>query len=644
MNTHVCPLLAAMIVGVASAVAWSAAPDPQRVEAIARMLPETPCGVGRPIDDRVAWDLIATDKHATKIIRLAEGLLTTPMTEISDDLYLEYSRNGNRSRYEAAIDQRRARLDHLVLAECLENRGRFLPEIEKCILATCDEKTWVLSAHDRGLTNFRGTEITIDLHSSSMGWMMATIDYWLAERLSPATRKRIAGELERRVFRPFEGLVAKGQRHLGWLRTRNNHNSVQLANVTGAALTRIPSRRRRAFFVASAEKYIQSYLSGFTADGNCSEGLHYWNYGFGHYVLLAETIFRATDGQLDLMTDPQVKRIARFSHRTEITPGVYPGFADCDPAPRPSSWLRWYVSRRLGLGEPEGQTAVLSLKCSTGLEGMGLYVGRAGGLEGLGLFGFAGSPLTDRTLTDALPAGQSPRDWFDEASVLICRAARSTDRPFGAAMKGGHNGEQHNHNDVGSFVVAVGNHAPLLDPGFEVYTARTFSRRRYVSGVINSWGHPVPRVAGSLQKTGRAAAAKVLETNFTDMTDTLALDLRAAYDVEALKELTRRFVFSREGRGSLEVTDRVVFEDPHDFGTALITFDAWKRSRTNTLQIGTGRSTVEVQIDTNGIPFKLKAKPIEEDLPSGKTPTRLGIELSKPIAQATVRLMIRPAE
>jgi hypothetical protein len=63
---------------------------------------------------------------------------------------------------------------------------------------------------------------------------------------------------------------------------------------------------------------------------------------------------------------------------------------------------------------------------------------------------------------------------------------------------------------VGSFVVAVAGDTPLLDPGSEVYTARTFSARRYESQVLNSYGHPVPLVAGQLQRTGRKAEARVL--------------------------------------------------------------------------------------------------------------------------------------
>ena len=102
------------------------------------------------------------------------------------------------------------------------------------------------------------------------------------------------------------------------------------------------------------------------------------------------------------------------------------------------------------------------------------------------------------------------------------------------ALKGGNNGENHNHNDVGSYVVVSGGRAVLLDPGSEIYTARTFSRDRYESPVLSSFGHPVPLVAGRLQRTGAAARGRVVRTDFTDEQDTLVLDIASAYDEPAL--------------------------------------------------------------------------------------------------------------
>ena len=139
-------------------------------------------------------------------------------------------------------------------------------------------------------------------------------------------------------------------------------------------------------------------------------------------------------------------------------------------------------------------------------------------------------------------------------------------------------------------MVALGKATPLLDPGGEVYTSRTFSARRYQSNVLNSFGHAVPRIAGHLQVEGRQAAARILKTDFTDRTDTLEMDIASAYRVKELKKLHRTFIFSREGTGRLTVIDEVEFSSPQQFGTALITFSPWKELEAGRLRVGKCRT------------------------------------------------------
>jgi hypothetical protein len=55
-------------------------------------------------------------------------------------------------------------------------------------------------------------------------------------------------------------------------------------------------------------------------------------------------------------------------------------------------------------------------------------------------------------------------------------------------------------------VGGLGDRPVLLEPGVETYTARTFSRRRYESQLLSSFGHPVPVVAVKLQRTGALRA------------------------------------------------------------------------------------------------------------------------------------------
>ncbi|MCX7824144.1 MAG: hypothetical protein N2689_01120, partial [Verrucomicrobiae bacterium] len=105
--------------------------DPERIRAIAAMLPERPQGVGRPIGDRAAWERFAANASRRAIVKRAEEISSQPLPDQPDDLYLDFSRTGNRSRWQNVAFNRRQRLTWLVLAECLENKDRFLSKIEE---------------------------------------------------------------------------------------------------------------------------------------------------------------------------------------------------------------------------------------------------------------------------------------------------------------------------------------------------------------------------------------------------------------------------------------------------------------------------------------------------------------------------------
>jgi Heparinase II/III-like protein len=248
-------------------------------------------------------------------------------------------------------------------------------------------------------------------------------------------------------------------------------------------------------------------------------------------------------------------------------------------------------------------------------------------------------PVVPGSSTDA----ESPlRSWFNDGGVLICRPAAKGPE-FALALKGGHNAEHHNHNDVGTFMIVSGQAMVLCDPGAEVYTARTFSARRYESDVLNSFGHPVPMIAGQLQRTGAQAIGEVLRTDFSDARDILDLDLRSAYAVPSLKRLERTFTYQRQPTESVTVADRVEFDAPETFETALITWSPWQRVGDRELLIGDEKGAVRVKIETGGEPFEVKSKRLEADVHTPAHAERIGLALSSPVKSALVTLVITPA-
>jgi len=299
---------------------------------------------------------------------------------------------------------------------------------------------------------------------------------------------------------------------------------------------------------------------------------------------------------------------------------------------RPDERIMAYVSRRFGWGWRAWEE-----------RGLGLAAGPSLDPFEFGLTGFANS-ASQRPAVSVSSDSWPLRDWFSDAGILICRPRPDQPNGLGAALKGGHNAEHHNHNDVGSFVVALAHDTPLLDPGAEVYTRRTFSSRRYESNVLNSFGHAVPRVAGKLQRPGREAAAKVLQASFSDAQDTLRLDLRSCYPVRELTKLVRTFEFSRQNRGSLTVTDEVQCQSPCSFETALVTLSPWKTLKDDTLVVGEGASAVRVVISAGPHRFRLEPVEIKEDLRIRRLPVRLGIVLAEPVSEAAVQVRIVPEQ
>ena len=122
-------------------------------------------------------------------------------------------------------------------------------------------------------------------------------------------------------------------------------------------------------------------------------------------------------------------------------------------------------------------------------------------------------------------------------------------------MKGGNNGENHNHNDVGNVIVYLEGQPAIIDAGNMTYTALTFSEKRYTLWNIRSAYHNLPIIGGIEQKPGAEYRTKSFEKS-----DTGAIaDLQTAYPLE-----TGLILFRRELRVDecAAVTDNLELREP----------------------------------------------------------------------------------
>ena len=593
--------------------------EPSRIAEWAAMLPEQPRGLGSPCSDRSVWAILATNEVVKRTIESATRQIGRQAPAWSDDLYLDFSRTGNRGRGEKMISRRREPIPGLVWAECVENQGRFMPDIEAMLLEYVKEPTWTLPAHDRSLLSFEGTSYSVDLASAAFAHELAQILWLLGDKVSPATRSKVLVALEQRIFSPLRKSFRTGRDHW-WLHAEMNWNPVCLAGSVGAALAVLPDRHDRALFAAAGEHYGRYYLKGFTPDGYCGEGMGYWNYGMSNYLLLREMLWQASGGKADLFDDPGIRNAALFGVNMEIVKGVYPAIADCRWGTKPSAEILWYLSRslRLGLTDREANWNPLA---------------------SLDLI-FDPMELFPNSLTAVKPAGYSqagagkrPRFFFDQAGIFVCRTEPDAGLPMGVVLKGGHNGEPHNHNDVGSFTFVVGDQALVADPGGPlVYNSRTFTKERYTAfKLFSSLGHDVPVVAGRAQVPGSAARAKILAAKFNESVDDVTMDIAAAYDVPELKKLVRTFVFDRRG-GSLSICDEFAFDRPAAFEVALTTRAGWKQVAPDRIELTANGERVMAEISAPG-EVEITSETIDEDCPPF---TRIGVKLKNPMSSGKI--------
>ena len=82
-----------------------------------------------------------------EIIKRGEETLGKEIPSLPATLLLEYVRIGNHSNYEKNSFGRRNQLMDLVLAEAVEDKGRFTDKITNYVWAICEETYWGVPAH-----------------------------------------------------------------------------------------------------------------------------------------------------------------------------------------------------------------------------------------------------------------------------------------------------------------------------------------------------------------------------------------------------------------------------------------------------------------------------------------------------------------
>ena len=537
-----------------------------------------------PITDRASWDAVANSESkryiTSQIVPKAEVLLSEPIPELSASEYMEFAQNGNRSHYEAKYFPRRSNLPVLVFAECLENKGRFIPRIIYYIWAMLSEPTWCLPAHASGFTEKERKAHDplptdeyplIDLFAAETGaFLSQTLEIMesVLAGISPNLARRIRKEVNDRLLVPTE----KDLWFYHWSKNIRNWNPWICSNLLIAASTIFEGDDQRfEAYANTLMESIQNYFNAYSEDGGCDEGAGYWNLSPTRYFLFMEGIYRASDGQISCFDDPKFKNSCRYIYDTWFTKERFSRFADCGGRHTIYTGIVRAMFERTGFTE--------GLAFPDILDSIDYQFPKPHS---------AFAPYYFDLFLPNHPEATIPEKSFHVYPLLqqlFCRRNGAF-----IAIKGGSNNESHGHNDVGQFIIGKNGLFPILDLGSGTYDKSTFSVDRYKNYPQSGLSHNPLVFDGIPQEEGIAIAQNFKVTGDADAF-TCTMEISGSYPKSlGLLSYVRSFSFD---------------------GSMLTVRDEWKASRPLTPSM-TLLHEIPNPDFTSSAPFKTEEFPITD--------------------------------
>lgn len=484
------------------------------------------------------------EQYERDIFTSAEEMREEEMPEITEELFALFEKNGNRLLYENVYFRRRRFLAVYGMAVFLRKREGDIRKLEEVIREICGEFCWALPAHVDRRKNPDSWAVTVDLFAAETAFALSEIGEICRDVLSDETEKMIRESVMERVLLPFEeSSVPYG----AWENCRHNWNAVCSGSVGCAAIYLLKDEPERlSKLLERLQRSLVHYIDGFAGDGTCMEGLGYFTYGMSFYTSFAEKLEEYTGGKTDLMKGEKLRRIMEFQQKCYFPGGLSVSFSDG------SSHERFRVGLTCFMAEKDKEVEFPNMEMAAGLDSDSCYRWTA--------------LYRDYTVTKKYLAGLSENGAFvsapseklqtvlPDAQWTLCRGAMES----AMAAKGGHNGEPHNHNDVGSFCYVVGKEIFLSDLGAGEYTKEYFrDETRYTIFVNQSLSHNLPVINGHGQLPGREYASSSFYADGKGHTE---IEFGKAYGENRLSECIRTLDFDFE-TGSLEIRDQFVTEE-----------------------------------------------------------------------------------
>ncbi|WP_390409154.1 hypothetical protein [Lacticaseibacillus jixiensis] len=449
---------------------------------------------------------LAQQVHQAAQTYLAQGTVA----QINYAHFQEFLTTGRRDQYEAQYFARRRQMAVLALEAYQAADAATVALLQEVLWATCDEFTWALPAHlprhnDQFAGDLRGC---IELFGAECGQALADIVSHIGAKLDPLIVTRIRDNVQTRLFEPFLA------HDWFWEHSHNNWSAVIAGSIGMAALDLLaPDDPQQVAILAKVDQILTEYLTSYSEDGACVEGVGYWVYGFGYYLYFAKR-YEAVFDDDRFLTLPKVKAIAAFPAKVQVGAGKFLPFSD-------------YASSIVPVG--------LSVLCADTYDVAVPLTPQVEDLDGDECYRFAHLATTlayGRKLPEATSGNSA---YFADVQWWLRRLPNGT--VF--AAKGGRNDESHNHLDVGEWLLGMNGTWLLTDLGAGEYTRQYFTEdTRYDYLPTSAGGHSIPEINHHDQQPGPHGATTIAAPG-----NQLTLALADLYPAEAgLQTFTRTYL------------------------------------------------------------------------------------------------------
>lgn len=525
------------------------------------------------VEDREFWDKVAKEFGA-ELEKIRENIEATPRTVLTASMYLEFSRNGNRSNYQTAELRRRTELVNKSFLECCYNDGRYLTDIIDLVWMILEETTWTLPAHNKCVDTADGLP-DYERHSLDIGVVrtadiLAFVYQVLGSKMDEVSKvitRRIQRVIKKVVFQDF--LARDDYWWMGMLGPDRGLNNIctwltsytlRCAHILEDDLDTFRKIVLKAIYA------LDSYLDKYPEDGACNEGPAYWRHAVGCAIEAIESLNLATNGGFqEVLTSRKLKNMGEVLSAYHVNQNIFVNFGDCKSLINVDTGSYFHYGKLL---ESPKMCHFAVNRYKEQSESKILF-------DEIEMFAYPIRSVNLFRYHEELKGYTTNSELFEKdyyypsMHYLVVKPNEYNDKFL--AFKGCHNKQSHNHNDVGSFIVCKNGVRYLIDTGHLTYTKDTFNENRYTIWTNRSEYHNLPIINGHGQMKGMEYAATDVEYNKTETAISLSMNIKEAYENrDEIHKWIRKMEYSLTSN-EIVVTEDFAFAEEIDYTLCFMT-------------------------------------------------------------------------